>query len=175
MKKLLIVVDFQVDFVSGALGFSGAKDLDARISEKIKDYRKAGGEIWFTLDTHTPEYPETQEGRYLPIEHCLKGSPGWELYGTVKEQVRDADRIIEKPSFGSSELYELLRSHCDDYASIELVGLVSNICVLSNAILAKTACPELPVLVDASCTACADPEDHKAALRMLKSVQVEVL
>lgn len=175
MTKLLIVVDYQVDFVEGTLGFPLAKELDTRIAARIKQYREAGHEVIFTLDTHTSDYENTLEGENLPIPHCLKGSPGWELYGKVKEAVLPTDFMIEKPAFGSAALFDWIRTRCDRYESVELAGLVSNICVVSNAILVKTACPELPVVVDANLTACMDPDDHAAALRILRSVQVEVV
>lgn len=173
--KLLIVVDFQQDFVDGALGFEKARLLDDRIAEKITAYRKRGDAVLFTKDTHEENYPDTQEGKHLPVIHCVKGTPGWELYGKVKELAEEDDLVIEKPAFGSAELFDHMRTSCDQYTAVELVGLVSNICVLSNAILVKTACPELPVQVDTACTACADPDDHAAALRMLQSVQVELI
>ncbi len=182
MKKLLIVVDYQVDFVDGTLGFEGAELLDARIARKIDEYREAGDAIYFTFDTHRRDYLETQEGRKLPIEHCIEGTEGHGLYGEVARHRQDTDRVFYKPAFGSSDLFERLanlQSTADaldtqPFESIELVGLVSNICVLSNAVLARTACPEVPVIVDASCTAAADPGMNEKALDILEGLQVEV-
>lgn len=183
MKRLLIVVDFQNDFVDGALGFPGASDLAAPIAGKIAAYRQAGDEVAFTLDTHGEDYDATQEGRNLPVAHCVKGTLGHELYPGVAELVREGDAVFEKPAFGSSELFAYLSSANDaaaaagelPYESIELVGLVSNICVISNAVLAKTACPEVPVMVDARCTASHDPRLNEAALAVMEGLQVQVL
>lgn len=182
MKRLLIVVDYQKDFVDGSLGFPGAEELEGRIAEKIAGYRASGDEVVFTLDTHHRDYLRTQEGRNLPIEHCIDGTPGHDLYGEVALMVRDSDGVFKKPSFGSVELLERLRASqrtadslgSQPFASIELVGLVSNICVISNAVLAKTACPEVPVIVDASCTGSGDEKLHEAALDVMEGLQIRV-
>lgn len=183
MKRLLIVVDFQKDFVDGSLGFEGAADLDQRIVEKIVSYRATGDAVAFTFDTHRHDYLKTQEGRNLPIEHCIDGTPGHDLFGETALMMRDADSAFKKPSFGSTELFERLRASqraadsmgCQPFGSIELVGLVSNICVLSNAVLAKTACPEVPVIVDASCTGSGDAKLHEAALDIMEGLQIQVI
>lgn len=172
MKKLLIVVDYQKDFVDGSLGFAGAQQLDARICEKIDQYRASGGEVVFTFDTHTPAYLSTQEGQNLPVEHCIQGTPGWGLYGATAQKLLPGDRQFYKPVFGSAELFDYLRQ--GDYDSIELVGLVSNICVLSNAVLAKTALPEARIAVDSRCTASHDPALHTAALQVLQGLQIRI-
>lgn len=173
MKKLLIVVDYQNDFIDGALGFPGAEKLSPIIAGKIKKAREDGADIIFTLDTHEKNYMETSEGRHLPVPHCLKGTKGHELYPEIKALVKPEDRIIEKPSFGSTELFSVLSGA--DYSEIELCGLVSDICVVSNAILAKTALPEADVTVDSSAVASFDPKKHDAALEIMKSVQITVL
>lgn len=183
MKRLLVVVDYQKDFVDGSLGFPGAEDLDARICEKISSYRATGDEVVFTLDTHHRDYLHTQEGRNLPIEHCIDGTPGHDLYGEVALMMRDSDHVFKKPAFGSVELFERLRSSqrtadsvgSQPFSSIELVGLVSNICVISNAVLAKAACPEVPVIVDAACTASGDKELHEKALDIMEGLQIQVI
>ncbi|MEE0845668.1 MAG: isochorismatase family cysteine hydrolase [Eggerthellaceae bacterium] len=183
MKRLLIVVDYQKDFVDGSLGFAGAADLDGRIAEKIASYRATGDEVAFTFDSHRRDYLHTQEGRNLPIEHCIDGTPGHDLYGETALMLRDSDAVFKKPSFGSVELFERLRSSqraadsmgCQPFTSIELVGLVSNICVISNAVLAKTACPEVPVIVDAACTASGDPKLHEEALDVMEGLQIQVV
>lgn len=171
MKKLLIVVDYQKDFVDGALGFPGAEALAERIQARIEEYRRAGEEVVFTLDTHTEGYLQTQEGRNLPVTHCLKGSEGWELYPPL--EVRPGEKVFQKPGFGSPELFDYLRSNC--YESIELVGLVSSICVISNAVLAKTAQPETPILIPSDCTAGFDQELHDAALKVMAGLQMKVI
>lgn len=182
MKRLLVVVDFQNDFVNGTLGFKEAEELEGRICEKIREYHDNGDTVFFTYDTHKPDYLETQEGRKLPIEHCIEGTPGHKLYGEVATLVHQHDQQFYKPTFGSSELFERLLKlqsiaeslDTEPFESIELVGLVSNICVLANAVIARTACPEVPVIVDASCTASADTDMNEKALDILEGLQVEV-
>lgn len=177
MKKLLIVVDYQNDFVTGSLGFSKAKELEAGIVRKILKYREAGDEILFTFDTHHSDYLGTQEGKHLPVAHCVENTEGWQLYGEVARLQQSQDVCFYKPTFGSAELLHYLQVQekaGKRYASIELVGLVSNICVLSNAVIAKTALPEVPVIVDANCTAAADPDLHEAALKVLAGIQVQI-
>lgn len=173
MKKLLIVVDYQKDFVDGALGFPGAALLETAICRKIESCRKAGADVCFTFDTHTDRYLETQEGTNLPVPHCLRGSSGWELYGKAAVLLKAGDRTFEKPTFGSLELAEFLKGK--DYGEIELVGLVSNICVLSNAVLAKTALPEARIMVDASCTASFDADLNEKALDVMAGLQMEII
>ena len=160
MKRLLIVVDYQNDFVDGSLGFPGAELLEEPIAAKIEEYRSAADVIAFTFDTHRCDYLETQEGRNLPVEHCI-------------ELIRPTDEVFEKPSFGSADLFEWLRAAQPPFKSIELVGLVSNICVISNAVLAKAACPEVPVIVDAACTASFDDSLNEKALDVLEGLQVQ--
>lgn len=173
MRKLLIVVDYQTDFVNGALGFPGAEKLEGAILGKIAQYRQEGQSVAFTYDTHGSDYLQTREGRYLPVPHCLRGTDGWELYGGVAWAVRDGDKLFYKPSFGSAELFDYLR--CSRFDSVELVGLVSDICVISNAVLAKTALPEADITVDAACTASFDPDKNKAALDVMESLQINIL
>ena len=165
MKKLLVVVDYQKDFVDGSLGFSGAELLDAPIAAKIAAYHAASDDVVFTLDTHTPDYLSTQEGRKLPAVHCVRGSVGWELYGETARAAREAD-------LPSLALGEWLKGQ--DYGQIELVGLVSNICVLSNVVIAKAALPEAEIVVDAACTASFDPALHEKCLDVLAGLQVTV-
>lgn len=168
--KLLIVVDFQNDFVSGALGFSGAAELENGICAKIKEYE--GEDVIYTLDTHTEDYLLTQEGKNLPVVHCVKGTDGHELFGKVK-QALDGKKFFEKNTFGSGELYEYLKGKA--YKSIELCGLVSNICVISNAVIAKTACPEAEITVNPSLTASFDAEMNNKALDVMRGLQIKVI
>ena len=176
MKKLLIVVDYQNDFVSGSLGYAGAEKLEEPIAEKIKAYHALGdkGQVIFTMDTHDRHYLETQEGRHLPVEHCLEGEDGWQLYGSIRELKGSEDLVFSKPTFGSYELCEYLRKHADDYESIEFVGLVTNICVISNIALAKAAIPNIPLLVDAACVGSGDARLQEEALDVMESIHVEV-
>lgn len=183
MKRLLVVVDYQNDFVDGALGFEGAELLDGKIAEKIDAYREAGDNVCFTFDTHHKDYLETQEGKNLPIPHCLEGTPGHDLYGEVATKLHETDEVFMKPTFGSTALFErLAKRQCVaaevgtlPYESIEFVGLVSNMCVLSNAVMARAACPDVPIIVDASCTAAPDPETHEKALDILEGLQIKVI
>lgn len=171
--RALVVVDYQKDFVDGALGFAGAELLDDLIVEKINAYHAEGGDVYFTLDTHGEDYLSTAEGKKLPVPHCIKGTEGHKLYGKTAECVKDGDVVIEKPSFGSLELAERLRKA--GYDEVEFCGLVTDICVVSNVILAKAALPESRIFVDSRAVASFDAEKHKAALEVMKSVQAEVL
>lgn len=172
MKKCLIVIDYQNDFVSGALGFPEAELLDERIAEKIAAYRAAGDDVMFTFDTHTPEYLLSREGRFLPVPHCIGGTEGHKLYGRVGKSVDTEDWCFVKYTFGSDAMYDFLKQHC--YSRIELVGVVTNICVISNAVLVRTAQPETDVVVDATCCASNDPLLHEKALDVMESLQIEV-
>lgn len=173
MKKLLIVVDFQNDFVNGALGFAGAENLDEIIAEKIKQYRKNKWDVAFTLDTHSEDYLSTQEGKNLPVKHCIKGTFGHELYGKCAESVLNTDRLFYKPGFGSSELLEYLKN--SEYEEVELAGLVSNICILSNAVIAKTALPEALITVDAKATDSFNKDLNEKALDIMEGIQIKVI
>ncbi len=172
MKHGLIVVDYQNDFVSGSIGFEKARELDGRICAKIAEYRAADGDIIFTLDTHGKDYLVTREGRYLPVEHCIKGTNGHCLYGETAKAAREEDIYFEKSAYGSDALYEYLKTA--GYDEIELCGVVSNICVISNAVLAKTALPEADITVDALCTASNDEKLNSAALDVLESLNVQI-
>ena len=171
--KALVVVDYQIDFVNGALGFAGAELLDPLIVEKIEQCRKEGGKVIFTFDTHTEDYLNTAEGRKLPVPHCIKGTEGHKLYGEVANSVKPEDTVIEKPSFGSLELIKVLQDGCFD--EVELCGLVTDICVVSNAVIAKAALPEARVVVDGKACASFDKDKHNAALEVMKSVHVDVI
>lgn len=172
MSRCLIVVDYQNDFVSGSLGFPGAELLDSLIAEKIQKYRAEGDAVVFTFDTHDTDYLKTQEGKNLAVPHCITGTEGHGLYGKTAKSVQDGDKRFYKQTFGSDELYEYLKS--TPFERIELVGLVSNICVISNAILAKTAQPETPITVNAEYTASNDSQLHKAALDVMSGLQISV-
>lgn len=173
MKKILIIVDYQNDFVTGSLGFEEAVLLEDRIAEKIDSYRKNGWEVAFTYDTHETNYLDTQEGKKLPVPHCLKNTEGWKLYGKIAALCSKGDQCFEKPTFGSMRLAEYLAKN--QYDCVELAGVVSNICVLSNAVLAKAALPEAKIVVDAACTAGNDAHLNQAALEVMKGLQMEVV
>lgn len=171
--KALVVVDYQNDFVNGALGFAGAELLEPLIIDKINDCRKTGGKVIFTLDTHTEDYPNTAEGRKLPVPHCIKDTEGHRLYGRVAECVDEDDIVIEKPSFGSLELADVLKS--GGFQEVEFCGLVTDICVVSNVIIAKAALPESRIVVDSKAVASFDNEKHNAALEVMRSIQADVV
>lgn len=171
--KALVVVDYQKDFVDGALGFPGAEKLEPVILDKIADCRTNGGQVIFTLDTHGEDYLSTAEGKKLPVIHCVKDTPGHALYGRLAEAVSPEDVIIEKPAFGSLELADYL--HRLSPEEVELCGLVTDICVISNAIIAKAALPESRIVVDSAACSCADPAAHERALSVMQGVQIEVI
>ena len=173
MRKCLIVVDYQNDFVTGSLGFAKAEQLDDRIANKIAKCRNEGWEIVFTFDTHEENYLQTNEGRNLPVEHCIKGTNGHKLYGRTAKMLKESDKCFYKPSFGSAELFEYLKAERSD--KVELCGVVTNICVISNAVLAKTALPESEISVDSACVASNDDSLNKAALDVMQSLQINVL
>lgn len=171
--KALVVVDYQKDFVDGALGFAGAELLEPVILGKIDKCRAEGGQVIFTLDTHGENYPDTAEGKKLSVIHCVDGTAGHKLYGRLADCVTESDIVIKKPSFGSLELADLLRKCAFD--EVELCGLVTDICVVSNAVIAKAALPESRIVVDSRACASFDNDRHKAALEVMKSVQIDVL
>ena len=174
MKKILLVVDYQVDFVSGALGFAGAELLDRPIAEKIKEYGK--GNVFYTLDTHFDNYLDTKEGKNLPVPHCIKGTAGWEVYGETKQALFDADAVcIEKRSFGIALTDETLSKLPRAVDSVEIVGLVSNICVISNAVILNTLYSDAEITVDAALTASFDDMLNKEALDVMSGLQINVI
>ncbi len=174
MKKILLVVDYQVDFVSGALGFAGAELLDRPIAEKIKEYGK--GNVFYTLDTHFDNYLDTKEGKNLPVPHCIKGTAGWEVYGETKQALFDADAVcIEKRSFGIDLTDETLSKLPRAVDSVEIVGLVSNICVISNAVILNTLYSDAEITVDAALTASFDDMLNKEALDVMSGLQINVI
>lgn len=173
MKKCLIVVDYQVDFVTGSLGFEKAVALEKPIADKISRYRAENADVIFTFDTHQSDYLSTNEGRNLPVVHCIEGTGGHDLYGTVADMKKAEDRCFNKPVFGSTQLFDYLRE--SDYDTIELCGVVSNICVISNAVLAKTALPEAEIIVDSACVASNDDSLNDSALKVMQSLQIKVI
>lgn len=162
----------QNDFIDGALGTKEAQQIVSEVVQKIKQYKSA--DIYATRDTHTDNYLSTQEGKNLPVEHCIKGTKGWEIRPEIAELLQEAV-IVDKPSFGSLELAELLYAENQkEELEIELVGLCTDICVVSNALLLKAKMPEIKIAVDASCCAGVTPESHKAALETMKMCQIQV-
>ncbi|MCH3964433.1 MAG: cysteine hydrolase family protein [Clostridium sp.] len=173
MKRILLVVDYQNDFVKGSLGFDKAVELEDRIAEKIEQYKNNGYEVVFTFDTHGEDYLSTQEGKNLPVRHCIKNTEGWNLYGKIYHMFDDDTKGFEKVTFGSMELANYLSK--GGFQSVELVGVVSNICVISNAVLAKAALPEAEIIVDALCTASNDESLNEKALDVMSGMQIKVI
>ena len=165
----LIVVDMQNDFIDGALGSPEAVAIVPYVKEKIENF---DGQTLFTRDTHEANYLSTQEGRNLPVEHCIKGTDGWRIHPTL-EALRKTE-AIDKPTFGSTALVHLLQK-TRDLESVELIGLCTDICVISNAMLIKAAFPEIPITVDAKCCAGVTPTSHKNALAAMKMCQIRVI
>ena len=174
MKKVLIVVDMQKDFVDGALGTKEAVAIVDAVVEKVKTF---DGEVIFTRDTHFDNYMETQEGANLPVPHCVKNTEGWDLIPELKAFCEEMKcKVYDKPTFGSTELAADLKALYDagELESVELIGICTDICVVSNALLIKAFMTELPVSLDSSCCAGVTPEKHEAALETMRSCQVLV-
>lgn len=170
MKRLLVVVDFQNDFVDGTLGFSEANNISATVISAIKEHIARKDDIVFTKDTHFSNYLETLEGKYLPIPHCLKGTKGHNLYKCVARYEKYAKKVYEKVTFGSLELANDAKA--ENYQQITLVGLVTNICILSNALLLKAACPEAEVVVLKDGVNSYDKSLHEKTLEVLTGTQI---
>lgn len=169
--KVLVIVDMQNDFIDGALGTKEAQAIVPKVKEKLLSWRKEGELVLFTRDTHETDYLETQEGKKLPVSHCIRGTKGWEISA---ELPTETDQIVDKPTFGSLELAEYVKG-LKNLESMELVGLCTDICVISNALLLKAALPETIIRVDASCCAGVTPESHRNALEAMKMCQIEVI
>ena len=174
MKKILIVVDMQKDFVDGALGTKEAVAIVGNVVNKIENF---DGDIIVTYDTHPENYMETQEGKNLPVMHCIKGTDGWKLDSKVQFALDKREyKAIEKPTFGSTELPEYIKENYNpEEIEIELIGLCTDICVVSNALLLKANFLETKVFVDASCCAGVTVDSHNAALTTMKMCQVNVI
>lgn len=172
--KILIVVDMQNDFIDGALGTKEAKAILENVKSKILQYKQDNQIVLFTRDTHEETYLETREGKYLPVVHCIRGSKGWEIKETLTVQ---GDMIVDKPTFGSLELVEKIKMLAgeDSIDAIELIGLCTDICVISNAMICKAAFPEVDILVDSRCCAGVTPESHQTALEAMKMCQIVIL
>lgn len=174
MKHLLVVVDIQKDFVDGALGTPEALGITASAAKKTRDFN---GDIFVTFDTHFENYMETAEGAKLPVPHCIKGTPGWELDKTIAAALEGKKYTpVEKLTFGSTELPVLVKEKVgEDDFDITLIGLCTDICVVSNALILKAHFPEKEVYVDASCCAGVTVDTHNAALATMKMCQINVI
>ncbi len=171
--KFLIVVDMQNDFISGSLGTKEAQAILPAVREKIKSF---DGRVIFTRDTHEPDYLTTQEGKNLPVEHCIKGTDGWQIHPELDALCKETP--VDKPTFGSVALGQLIKAY-DTYEepveSVTLIGLCTDICVISNAMIIKAFLPETPIFVDAACCAGVTPESHKRALDAMVVCQIEII
>lgn len=174
MKKLLVVVDMQKDFVDGSLGTKEAVGIVPNVKKKIEEYLDNDDRIVFTQDTHYEDYLDTQEGKILSVKHCIYNTDGWEIIEELKSYVHTP---FYKNTFGSVNFAERINRDFMDgvYDSVELIGLCTDICVISNALLIKAFSPELKITVDASCCAGVTPESHKAALLTMKMCQINVI
>ena len=172
MKQILIIVDMQNDFIDGALGTKEAVAIVPKVEDKIRNF---DGEVFFTRDTHENWYLETQEGKNLPVPHCIRGTEGWQIRKEL-DALRKTEPI-DKETFGSTDLAaDLLALHeGEEIGSITLVGLCTDICVISNALLLKATLPEVPIYVDAACCAGVTPESHENALKAMEACQIKVM
>ena len=174
MEKILVVVDMQKDFVDGALGSYEAQAIVDNVAKKIESF---DGAIYVTYDTHFEDYMETNEGKNLPVVHCVRDTDGWKLNERIQEALskKDAYTEIEKITFGSIDLpFVLAEENEMDNAEVELIGLCTDICVVSNALILKANFPDIDIIVDSSCCAGVTPEKHQAALETMRSCQIIV-
>ena len=171
MKKLLVVVDMQNDFIDGALGTAEAVAIVPKVAEKIKNF---DGTVIYTRDTHEEKYMETQEGRNLPVPHCIRDTEGWQIRTELQQAGAE---VVDKPTFGSRALAEKLVEMNREEAieSITLIGLCTDICVISNAFVIKAFLPETPIIVDSACCAGVTPKSHERALEAMKVCQIAVV
>ncbi len=171
-EDILVVVDMQNDFVDGSLGTKEAVAIVPNVIDKVKNF---DGEVIFTQDTHGEDYPDTQEGGLLPVVHCIRGTRGWELIDELRE-FKDKNRCLcyEKPTFGCVALAKDLKTRYDkgEIASIEFIGLCTDICVISNALMVKAHIPEVPIKLDPACCAGVTPQKHDAAIETMESCQI---
>lgn len=166
--KYLIVVDMQNDFITGSLGSDFARAIVPEVVQKVKNF---DGKVIFTRDTHFSGYLQTQEGKNLPIEHCIKDTEGWQICNELKPYVNE---VVDKITFGSVDLPNILRDYGEKIEGIELCGLCTDICVISNAMILKATFPEAKLSVDSKCCAGVSMESHNTALNAMKAVQIEV-
>lgn len=167
--KFLIVVDMQVDFINGSLGSTQAEAIVPNVVNKVKNF---GGTVIFTRDTHTPDYLNTSEGKKLPIEHCIKGTKGFEICNELKPYAKN---IVDKVTFGSMDLPQIIKNFNEEIEEIELCGLCTDICVISNAMILKAAFPEVKITVDSNCSAGVTESSHNIALDAMRAVQIDII
>ena len=176
MQDILVVVDMQNDFVDGALGTAEAVAVVPRVVRRVEEAVRQGEAIYFTRDTHQADYLSTLEGGKLPVSHCIQGSQGWEIIPQLEAYSLNRP-IVDKPVFGSTRLGELLQTAntAEPIRQITLIGLCTDICVISNALLLKAYLPQVPIFVDAACCAGVTPESHDIALTAMRACQIDIL
>lgn len=172
MQRILIIIDMQNDFVNGPLGSAEAEAIVPAVQDKLRAARQAGDRVIFTRDTHQSFYMDTLEGKKLPVPHCIEGTQGWQIIDALAAE--DDDLVVDKPSFGSLKLAELLYSMVGKNTEIELCGLCTDICVVSNALILRANFPETPIVVDAKACAGVRPESHVAALTTMRMCHIDV-
>ncbi|HWR19774.1 MAG TPA: isochorismatase family cysteine hydrolase [Clostridia bacterium] len=172
MNRIFIVVDMQNDFITGTLGSDHAKKIVPRVAQKIEEARKRGDHIIYTQDTHEESYLESFEGKHLPVSHCIRGSEGIQIYPSLTP--KEGEIVLEKPTFGSVELPGLLKHYINPDTVIELCGVCTDICVVSNAILLRAHYPNNEIVVEAAACAGVTPESHDAALTTMRACQISV-
>ena len=176
MNKILIIIDMQNDFITGSLGTKEARAIVPKVEKKIEEYQERNEMIIFTRDTHKNNYLETSEGIKLPVKHCIYNTKGWKI--GIKS-IPGEYKIIDKMSFGYDQWRNVFGKYFSGYlgshTTVELVGLCTDICVISNALLVKAALPEVPIIVDAACCAGVTPESHETALKAMKACQIDVV
>lgn len=186
--KVLVVIDMQKDFTTGVLGNAETAAIAKKVAEKIKAYKaeNPGVPVIYTMDTHDNDYLNTQEGKKLPVPHCIKNTPGWELDTAVAKVIdKNNDICVEKTTFGAADLAGYVETADNiiwDISSlpqtmdtIEIVGVCTDICVISNAMILKAAFPEIPIIIDSNCCAGVTPESHETALKAMAACQIEIL
>jgi len=181
--KILVIVDMQNDFVSGTLGTPEAQSIVDKVAKRIEDFE--GGLILFTQDTHQFNYLSTPEGKKLPIAHCIEGTYGWQIHENLMKAWHNKkdtslipevpDNCFKKPVFGSIELVEFIKSRVEEITEIELLGVCTDICVISNAIMLKNTVPEIKISVNAACCAGVTPKSHKEALNIMKMCHIDIV
>lgn len=176
MKQVLIVVDYQRDFVDGVLGFEKAKTLEDGIAARAESVLAAGGSVFFTLDTHDETYLNTREGKYLPVKHCIKNSDGHKLYGSLSNVAQQNGVIqVEKSTFGSAALSKRIRATVGEPDVIQLCGVVTNMCVISNAVLLQTAFENAQIQIIEPLCASFDEPLHRAAIEVMRGLQMQIV
>ena len=174
--KILVVIDMQNDFVTGSLANKDAEAIISNVVAKVKSHIDNEDVVIFTMDTHTPDYLQTEEGKNLPVEHCIAGTEGWEIIDELQPFLdKDKIKIVKKETFGSDYLGSILKgANLTSFDEIEVIGICTDICVISNALLIKAFCPNTPIFVDESCCAGVTPESHRTAIEAMRACHIHI-